>query len=108
MKVVIKLNYLFFVFLIIRIEAILFPIESLSRELKDISGNWKFTIDNSSSRNESFKNKWWNRPLEQSSSWTIDMPVPASYNDITQSQSIRDFVGWAWLFYLEINFKCLY
>jgi len=24
------------------------------------------------------------------------MPVPASYNDITQEKSIRDFVGWAW------------
>ncbi|XP_048583171.1 beta-glucuronidase isoform X2 [Nematostella vectensis] len=24
------------------------------------------------------------------------MPVPASYNDITQEKSIRDFIGWAW------------
>ena len=24
------------------------------------------------------------------------MPVPASYNDITQNSTIRDFVGWAW------------
>lgn len=24
------------------------------------------------------------------------MPVPASYNDITQSKELRDFVGWAW------------
>ncbi|XP_060084584.1 beta-glucuronidase-like isoform X2 [Ylistrum balloti] len=24
------------------------------------------------------------------------MPVPASYNDITQEKKIRDFVGWAW------------
>ncbi len=27
---------------------------------------------------------------------TIFMPVPSSYNDITQNASIRDFVGWAW------------
>lgn len=26
----------------------------------------------------------------------IPMPVPASYNDITQSKELRDFVGWAW------------
>ncbi|XP_018105161.1 beta-glucuronidase isoform X2 [Xenopus laevis] len=26
----------------------------------------------------------------------IDMPVPASYNDITQDISLRDFVGWVW------------
>ena len=25
-----------------------------------------------------------------------DMPVPASYNDITTNSSIRDYVGWAW------------
>lgn len=26
----------------------------------------------------------------------IDMPVPASYNDVTTEAEIRDFVGWAW------------
>lgn len=24
------------------------------------------------------------------------MPVPASYNDITQDAALRDFVGWVW------------
>ena len=24
------------------------------------------------------------------------MPVPASYNDITVSSEVRDFLGWAW------------
>lgn len=24
------------------------------------------------------------------------MPVPASYNDITQDSSLRDFIGWVW------------
>lgn len=24
------------------------------------------------------------------------MPVPASYNDITQDSSLRDFLGWVW------------
>ena len=24
------------------------------------------------------------------------MPVPSSYNDITQNRTIRDFVGWVW------------
>ena len=24
------------------------------------------------------------------------MPVPASYNDITQDYRLRDFVGWVW------------
>src|SRR2546426_321441 len=26
----------------------------------------------------------------------IPMPVPSSYNDITQDRHIRDFMGWAW------------
>ena len=26
----------------------------------------------------------------------MPMPVPSSYNDITQSSEIRDHVGWAW------------
>lgn len=26
----------------------------------------------------------------------IDMPVPASYNDITQDAALRDFIGWVW------------
>ena len=24
------------------------------------------------------------------------MPVPSSYNDITQDAKLRDFVGWVW------------
>lgn len=24
------------------------------------------------------------------------MPVPASYNDITQDSTLRDFIGWVW------------
>lgn len=26
----------------------------------------------------------------------IPMPVPSSFNDITQDKSLRDFVGWVW------------
>ena len=24
------------------------------------------------------------------------MPVPSSYNDVTNNKTLRDFVGWAW------------
>lgn len=24
------------------------------------------------------------------------MPVPSSYNDITQDRDLRDFIGWVW------------
>lgn len=26
----------------------------------------------------------------------IPMPVPSSYNDITQDRDLRDFIGWVW------------
>ena len=26
----------------------------------------------------------------------MDMPVPSSYNDVTQDASIRDHIGWVW------------
>ena len=27
---------------------------------------------------------------------TILMPVPSSYNDVTQDASLRDHIGWVW------------
>ena len=37
----------------------------------------------------------------------IPMPVPSSYNDVTQNRTIRDFVGWVWydrtFFYPKID-----
>lgn len=73
--------------------SILYPHESETRTVKDLSGKWRFRIDDSPSRRQSFDDKWWNlTDIPQ----TIDMPVPASYNDITQNKSIRDFSGWAW------------
>ena len=26
----------------------------------------------------------------------MPMPVPSSYNDITQDRALRDFIGWVW------------
>lgn len=72
--------------------AILYPRESETRSIKDLSGKWRFQIDDSASRHLSFDQKWWTVNLPN---W-IDMPVPASYNDITQNATIKDFVGWAW------------
>ena len=36
--------------------------------------------------------KWYEKPLED----TELMPVPASYNDITQNSEIRDHIGDVW------------
>ena len=76
-------------------SGILFPKDSPSRLVKDLNGVWHFRIDDSPSRNASFEDKWYQRPLTASGP-VIKMPVPASFNDITSNSSIRDFVGWAW------------
>lgn len=67
----------------------LYPRESETRQVKDLNGLWRFRTDH---RNEGFSQKWFSRPLPD----TILMPVPASYNDITQDASLRDHVGWVW------------
>lgn len=41
---------------------------------------------------EGFEEKWYEKPLSN----FIDMPVPASYNDITTDKELRDHVGWVW------------
>lgn len=73
----------------------LFPRDSPSREVKDVSGLWSFRADLSDNRNRGFEEQWFSRPLEETGP-VIDMPVPSSYNDITQDAKIRDFVGWVW------------
>lgn len=67
----------------------LFPRESESREVKDLSGIWRFKADKN---NEGFKEEWYLAPLKD----TIIMPVPSSYNDITQDITLRDHIGDVW------------
>ena len=67
----------------------LYPYESRSREVKDLSGVWRFKLD---ADNVGLQEKWYEKPLED----TIPMPVPASYNDMTQDVRIRDHVGDVW------------
>ncbi|WP_028986218.1 beta-glucuronidase [Thermicanus aegyptius] len=67
----------------------LYPVESETREVKDLSGIWRFKIDRN---HEGYRNKWYETPLRD----TIMMPVPASYNDITQDATIRDHIGDVW------------
>lgn len=67
----------------------LYPYETRSREVKDLSGIWKFKFDK---HNQGQKEKWYEKPLVD----PILMPVPASYNDITQEAAIRDHIGDVW------------
>ncbi|CAN9501606.1 unnamed protein product [Ophioblennius macclurei] len=76
-------------------SGMLFPRESSSRELKELNGLWAFRADNSPNRNRGFEESWYRQRLSETGP-VIDMPVPASYNDITQDWSLRDFIGWVW------------
>ncbi|MFP4214986.1 MAG: beta-glucuronidase [Phycisphaerae bacterium] len=67
----------------------LFPRESETREVKDLSGIWNFKAD---VKGEGHKKNWQKRPLTK----TQPMPVPSSYNDITQDAKLRDHVGEVW------------
>ncbi|NLF40670.1 beta-glucuronidase [bacterium] len=67
----------------------LYPRESETRELKDLCGIWEFKVDRKGSGR---RERWQARPLVG----TIPMPVPSSYNDITQDSSIRDHIGEVW------------
>ncbi|HMB01416.1 MAG TPA: beta-glucuronidase [Spirochaetota bacterium] len=67
----------------------LYPRKSETRDVKDLSGIWRFKIDR---HNKGLKEKWFLKPLAN----TIPMPVPASYNDITQDVSLRNHTGYVW------------
>ncbi|KAK6967780.1 beta-glucuronidase [Biomphalaria glabrata] len=73
----------------------LYPKESESRDSKFLDGMWQFRADNSPTRNKGFQELWWKKPLVETGP-VIDMPVPSSFNDVTEDKSLRDFVGWVW------------
>ncbi|MCI5650398.1 MAG: beta-glucuronidase [Fusicatenibacter sp.] len=64
----------------------LYPILTPSRFLSDLSGVWDFKFDDG----RGFEEKWYEKPLEE----PLNMPVPASYNDLTESIENRDHYGW--------------
>lgn len=68
----------------------LFPIENEIRQVKTLSGIWRFRKEER--MRQGFDEKWYEKPLMDS----MEMPVPASYNDITTDRSLRDHVGWVW------------
>ncbi|TNN64997.1 Beta-glucuronidase [Liparis tanakae] len=76
-------------------SGMLFPRESSSREVKELNGLWSFRADRSPNRNQGFERAWYKSRLAETGP-VIDMPVPASYNDITQDPTLRDFIGWVW------------
>jgi len=69
---------------------LLHPQESETRELKDLCGLWRFRADYEA---EGLAERWWAAPLPEP---TLRMPVPSSYNDLSQDRRLRDHVGVVW------------
>ncbi|VDI08665.1 Hypothetical predicted protein [Mytilus galloprovincialis] len=85
----------------------LYPRESETREVKELNGLWNFRADMSVNRSQGFDDKWYMSRLEKTGP-VIPMPVPSSYNDVTQEKSLRDFTGWVWYdkeFFLPLSWK---
>lgn len=67
----------------------LYPVENQVREVKNLSGIWRFKVDK---RDEGFTKGWFKESLKD----TISMSVPASYNDVVTDESIREHIGFVW------------
>jgi len=88
-----------FVFLVfsfnIPSECYIRPQETTIRQTKSLDGIWKWKmlpeLGLEPTRNESEMNK--NEVISIDKDYIL-MPVPSSFNDITQSVEIRDYVGW--------------
>ncbi|KAK2574053.1 Beta-glucuronidase [Acropora cervicornis] len=73
-------------------RAMLYPRESETRQVKSLDGLWDFRADILRS---GFEEMWYSMPLAQSGD-VLSMPVPSSYNDVTEERWLRDFIGWVW------------
>jgi beta-glucuronidase len=65
------------------------PQDGPTRERRSLTGLWRFRLDSEGTgRTEG----WWRSQLANA----VDIPVPASYNDIYPDAAVRDHVGDAW------------
>jgi beta-glucuronidase len=65
------------------------PQESATRDRRSLAGLWRFRADPDGVGREQ---RWFAAPLADA----IDMPVPASYNDIVPGRALHDHVGEVW------------
>uniref|UniRef100_A0A1B6CIU9 Beta-glucuronidase n=1 Tax=Clastoptera arizonana TaxID=38151 RepID=A0A1B6CIU9_9HEMI len=72
---------------------ILYPRASESRTVHSLDGVWNFR--KSDYPYEGIEARWYERDLKKTGP-VIQMPVPSSYNDITEDRDIRDHVGVVW------------
>jgi beta-glucuronidase len=65
------------------------PRETATREAKSLDGLWQFAIDPAGS---GVREEWWNQPLANA----MEIPVPASFNDVFATAEVRNHVGDVW------------
>ncbi|OXA50954.1 Beta-glucuronidase [Folsomia candida] len=76
-------------------QGILFPRDSESRESKSLDGIWNFRQEPKGAVDLGLTEGWFNAPLEQSGE-VENMPVPSSYQDLSNDRERRDYFGWVW------------
>lgn len=76
-------------------QGLLYPRESETREVRTLDGMWKFAKCDITKPSEGLREKWYLKELHESTP-VIHMPVPSSYNDITEDDKMRDHVGTVW------------
>ncbi|VEN49065.1 unnamed protein product [Callosobruchus maculatus] len=76
---------------------ILFPRASETRQVVSLDGIWNFAVPDTNNPLMGFQQHWYKKDLREVPKLEIiQMPVPASYNDITTNWKIRDHVGLVW------------
>lgn len=68
----------------------LYPVENEIRQVKSLNGIWRFRKEEYPGQGN--RECWFAQDLKEA----VEMPVPASYNDITTDRSLRDHQGWVW------------
>ena len=63
-------------------HAFLYPVVSETRQIRSLDGLWQFKLDE---QGEGQTQKWFTLPTLPEP--TLPMPVPSSYNDITQNHN---------------------
>ena len=73
------------------IHGLLYPIESETRQIRSLDGLWQFRLDDAGVGEVE---RWF--AMSHLPSPTMPMPVPSSYNDVTQNVSIYRYTGMVW------------
>ncbi|XP_014212257.1 beta-glucuronidase [Copidosoma floridanum] len=77
------------------LPGLLYPRESESREIKSLDGFWDFAVPSVNDPQKGLREMWYAEDLSKVAK-VMQMPVPSSYNDITTSSELRDYVGPVW------------